>query len=93
MSFIAKKMEDGEKKGKMSFYCRVLEVSRQGFYEYLKNRDKEWKYQPLAEDEYNDTYGRVRMHKALCLRQPEGIEIPSERTVYRVMSVFLWTLP
>lgn len=93
MSFIAKKTEDGVKKGKLSFYCRVLEVSRQGFYEYMKNRDKEWKYQPLAEeiqaimaeDEYNDTYGRVRMHQALCLRQSEGLQIPSERTVYRIM--------
>lgn len=39
----------------------------------------------LAEDEYNDTYGRDRMHKALLKKNPEGVEIPSERTVYRVM--------
>ena len=25
------------------------------------------------------------MYQALCLRSPEGINIPSERTVYRVM--------
>lgn len=74
-------------------YCRVLDVSRQGFYKYLKNRDKPWKYQPLAdammdivsEDECNDTYGRKRMREALLDRNPEGIEIPSERVVYRVM--------
>ena len=50
-----------------------MEVSRQGFYEYLKNKDKPWKYEELAakiteireEDEYNDTYGRVRMYEAL----------------------------
>ena len=33
------------------------------------------------EDEYNDTYGRIRMYQALLLRQPEGVRIPSERTV------------
>ena len=37
------------------------------------------------EDECNDTYGRVRMYQALQLKQPEGIPIPSERTVYRIM--------
>ncbi len=39
----------------------------------------------LLEDECNDTYGRIRMYQALLLRQPEGVRIPSERTVYRVM--------
>lgn len=38
-----------------------------------------------SEDEYNDTYGRIRMHQALLLKNPENIHIPSERTVYRVM--------
>lgn len=38
-----------------------------------------------SEDEYNDTDGRVRMHQALILRHPEGINIPSERTIYRGM--------
>jgi len=93
MRFIAYKTEDGRKKGKLAFYCRILRVSRQGFYKYLENRDKPWKYQPLAEamfailreDECNDTYGRNRMHQALLLKKPEGVEIPSERTVYRVM--------
>ena len=37
-----------------------------------------------SEDEYNDTYGRVRMHQALMLRHHEGINIPSERIIYRV---------
>ena len=52
-----------------------------------------WKYQALAdaimqihaEDECNDTYGRIRMWQALKIKQPEGVHIPSERTVYRVM--------
>ena len=38
-----------------------------------------------SEDEYNDTYGRVRMHQALILRHSEGFNIPSERTIYMVM--------
>ncbi len=93
MMFIAIKTEDGRNKGKLSFYCRTLGVSRQGFYQYLANRDRPWKYRRLAdamkeilaEDECNDTYGRVRMYQALVLKQPEGIHIPGERTVYRVM--------
>ena len=91
---IALKTEDGRIKGKIAFYCRILGVSRQGFYKYLANKEHPWKYQDLAdvmraicsEDEYNDTYGRIRMYQALLLRQPEGIHIPSERTVYRIMS-------
>ncbi|MBP5666987.1 MAG: DDE-type integrase/transposase/recombinase [Salinivirgaceae bacterium] len=79
---------------KMAFYCRILKVSRQGFYKYLEKRDKPWKYQPLAEamfdilreDECNDTYGRVRMYQALQLKAPEGVHIPSENTVRNVMA-------
>jgi len=40
LKFIAIKTEDGAIKGKISFYCEALEVSRQAFYDYLKNRDK-----------------------------------------------------
>lgn len=91
--FIATKTDDGILKGKISLYCKLLGVSRQGFNNYLKTKDRQWKYQPLAnamiaihnEDECNDTYGRIRMHQALKLKQPEGVAIPSERTVYRVM--------
>ena len=39
----------------------------------------------LSENECNDTYGRIRMYQALQLKQPDGVSIPSERTVYRVM--------
>lgn len=93
MKFIATKTEDGKIKGDIAFYCRVLHVSRQGFYQYLENKDRPWKYQALAEvmrelleeDACNDTYGRVRMHQALVLKQPKNVAIPSERTVYRVM--------
>ena len=93
MKFIALKTKDGELKGDIFFYCRILHVSRQGFYQYLANKDRPWKYKPLAdammeileEDDCNDTYGRIRMYQALMLKQPENVDIPSERTVYRVM--------
>lgn len=93
MMFIALKTKDGTLKGNISFYCHMLDVSRQGFYKYLANKDRPWKYQDLAEsmreicneDECNDTYGRIRMYQALLLKHPEGISIPGERTVYRVM--------
>ena len=93
MMFLAIKTKDGVIKGKISFYCRMLEVSRQGVYKYLADKGRPWKYQDLAdamraivsEDECNDAYGRIRMYQALLLKQPEGIRIPGERTVYRVM--------
>lgn len=95
MKFIALKTKDGELKGDTAFYCRSLHVSRQGFYQYLANKDCPWKYQPLAdamkeileEDECKDTYGRIRMYQVLTLKQPEHVDIPSERTVYRIMDV------
>ncbi len=47
--FLAIKTEDGVIKGKISFYCRMLKVTRQGFYKYLANKDRPWKYQDLAD--------------------------------------------
>ena len=93
MKFIALKTDNGNFTGKIAFCCRALDVTRQGFYDYLKNRDKPWKYETLAaemmkivtEDECNDTYGKVRMHEALLLKDPGNAKIPSESTVYRVM--------
>lgn len=86
------KTDGGEIKGKIALYCKVLDVSRQGFYWYLKHRDDPWKYEDLAEkmlsivaeDECNDTYGCRRMHEALLLKYPDE-PIPSERTIYRIM--------
>lgn len=94
MRLIAIKTNDGMIKGKISFYCKMLNVSRQGFHNYLENKDKPWKYEALAEemrkinseDEYNDTYGRIRMHQALLVKNPKNVHIPSERTVYRIMA-------
>ncbi len=68
----ALKTEDGRITRKISFYCKMLEISRQDFYEYLANKEHPWKYQDLAdamkeivsEDESNDTYGRIRMYQA-----------------------------
>ena len=93
MKFIALKTNDGQNTGKIAFYCKLLHVSRQGFYKYLKAQTRPWKYQDLAdamleilaEDECNDTYGRIRMYQALRLKQPQGVQIPSERTAYRIM--------
>lgn len=41
----------------------------------------------LAEDLYNDTYGRIRMFEAIKLRHKNDPEfhIPSQRTIYRIM--------
>lgn len=97
MKFIAMKSKQGKGKGNISFYCRVLNVTRQGFYRYLKSLEQPWKYEALAakmreiiaEDECNDTYGSMRMYEALKYKQsqePEGFpHIPCERTVYRIM--------
>ena len=75
-------------------YCAALNVSREAFRKYLQNKDKPWKYEALAEamqnildeDEYNDTYGRIRMYQALQLKAPESVHIPCENTVRNVMS-------
>ena len=93
MKFIAIKTDDGRIIGNISFYCRTLKVSREGFRKFLINKDRPWKYEALVnemkaicnEDECNDTYGRKRMYQALLLKNPEGVEIPGERTVYRIM--------
>ena len=84
MIFLALKTEDGRITGKISFYCRMLGVSRQGFYKYLANKDRPWKYQDLAdamkeivsEDECNDTYGRIRMYQALLLNSRKECIFP-----------------
>lgn len=92
MRFIDIKTDGGTVKGKIAFYCDALDVTRQGFYWYLKHRNNPWKYEDIAEkmrgivaeDECNDTYGRCRMYQALKLKYPDE-DIPGERTVYRIM--------
>ena len=96
MKFIAIKTEDGRITGKISFYCRALDVTRQAFYDYLYRKNMPWKYEPLAEemmkihneDKCNDTYGRERMYLALLLKKEAGeiaVYISSEGTVRKVM--------
>ena len=76
MKFIALKTKDGSSKGNITFFCRVLHVSRQGYYQYLVMKDRPWKYQPLAdamkdilaEDICNDTYGRTDELKTIIWR-------------------------
>uniref|UniRef100_UPI00292CCA34 IS3 family transposase n=1 Tax=uncultured Ruminococcus sp. TaxID=165186 RepID=UPI00292CCA34 len=91
----------GKIKGKLALYCRLMEVSRQGFYDYLHTKDKPYKYASLVkaikeiieEDEYNDTYGRIRMYQALKLKQPKGVKIPCRATVRKVMKENHLTVP
>ena len=49
MIYLALKTEDGSITGKISFCCRTLGISRQGFYKYLANKERPWKYQDLAD--------------------------------------------
>lgn len=81
--------------GGIAFYCRMLKVTRQGFYNYLKNLSKPYKYEFLValmkkiieEDECNDTYGSRRMREALLLKKetrPE-LNVPSQATIARIM--------
>lgn len=96
MKFIAIQTEDGKDTGKISLYCRTLDVTRQAFYDYLARKNRPWKYEILAEemvkiheeDKYNDAYGRGRMYLALLLKKEVGeisVHIPSEGTVRKVM--------
>ena len=90
------KTDDGKIKGKISFCCRALEVTRAAFYEYLDRKRKPWKYQALAdemmeihnEDKCNHCYGRERMYMALMQKKDLGeinIDIPCKSTVRKVM--------
>ena len=49
MKFIDRKTDGGAVKEKIAFYCDTLDVTRQGFYWYLKHWDDPWKYESLAE--------------------------------------------
>lgn len=68
--------------------CRILDVSRQGYGRHLKSQDRPHKHAALLaaikailqEDEYNDTYGRERLHDSL-LRHGFNVSLS---TLYRV---------
>ena len=56
MKVIALKTKDGKERGKIAFYCRVLDVTRQGFYEYLKNRDTSQQDESVVRTWHENTY-------------------------------------
>lgn len=60
MKFIAIKTADGSIAGNISFYCKVLHVTRQGFYKYLVNRERPWKYQELANARCESMWDRMK---------------------------------
>ena len=73
---------------KISFYCRMLGISRQGFYKYLKLKivpgsNKTWRCHERnrQRDECNDTYGFDSDVSGTVPEVPEGVSIPSERIV------------
>jgi transposase InsO family protein len=82
-------------KGRIALYSRVLRVTRQGFYAYLRSLNKPYKYaflvalmkEIIGEDEYNDSYGARRMREALLLKQESDstLKVPSQSTVARIM--------
>ena len=51
MKFIAIKTADGSITGNISFYCKMLHVTRQGFYKYLVNRDRPWNLDVIGTQE------------------------------------------
>ena len=70
----------------------MLNVTREGFRQFLIDRERPWKYahiielinEILAEDEYNDMYGRIRMYEALTQKYPNE-KIPCEHTINKIM--------
>ena len=74
----------------IAFMSRLLEVSRQGYYKWVKNKERPYKYehllalmkQVLEEDEENENYGIERMHEKLLY---DHKITESRSTVYRVM--------
>jgi transposase InsO family protein len=75
-----------------------LKITRQAFYNHLKNLGKPYKHELLAalirriimEDECNDRYGCARIRAALLLNVSRGetgvaAAIPSEGTIRRIM--------
>ena len=72
MKFIALKTKDGELKGDIAFFCRVLHVSRQGFYQYLANKGCPWKYQAETVSFIVDCLDPVRTFSA---EEEQGIAV------------------
>ena len=92
MKFLAQKLSDGKGNRNIARFCRWLSISRQGFYKFLNKPERPWKHAAIAqeirdiiaEDEWNDSYGKQRILEALQLRHPDG-GLPSITTIYRIM--------
>lgn len=73
----------------ISELCRLMKVSRQGYYQYFEGKQRPEKHAELLaeiqaildEDEENDSYGRKRMIDALRLKG----RTESDSTIYRVL--------
>jgi transposase InsO family protein len=83
-------MDIAQEKYSIAFMCEMLEVSRQGYYKWLKSKDRPYKYEHLLtlmkkileEDQENENYGIIRMYEKLKL---DNQIKESQSTVYRVM--------
>jgi transposase InsO family protein len=83
-------MDKRKKDYSIAFMAEVLRVSRQGYYKWLKNKDRPYKYERLlalmkeilGEDSENENYGIVRMYEALKYKYEVK---ESQSTVARVM--------
>jgi hypothetical protein len=74
-----------------------LNVTRQGFYNYLEALAKPWKHEALAaeirkiieEDESNGAYGHVRIREALLLKKASSggdfPDVPGKETLRRIL--------
>ena len=82
-------IEEKAKRYTIAEMCRLLNVSRQGYYQYLASKKRPDKHAELLaeiqaildEDEENDSYGRKRMIDALRLKG----RVESDSTIYRVL--------
>lgn len=80
---------DNPEQYNISELCRLLKVSRQGYYQYLEGKERPPKHAGLLaaiqaildEDEENASYGRKRMIDALRLKG----RTESDSTIYRVL--------
>ena len=90
MIFLALKTEDGRITGKISFYCRMPGLSRQGFYKYLANKDRPWKYQDLADAMKSDDLLKRDFRSDIPLEKciTDITEIPASNGKLYVSAIF-----
>lgn len=91
MKSLTQKLSDGKVPRNIARYCRWLQISRQGFYKFMNKLERPWKYAVIAqgirdiiaEDEWNDNYGKQRILEALQLKHHDG-GLLSITTIYRI---------